>query len=147
MEWHAGILNPNEPMKKYLPSVFFAVSVMCLAWAMPAFVTGCSTNSQTTAYKAASATTVTVDAAMTAWGDYVAQYHPPVAQEQAVANAYAKYQAAAVLALDAYQALLSSTSTNAAAGVNNPTVLNANAAVASALADLVTVIQSFGAKL
>ncbi len=109
--------------------------------------TGCQTT-----YKAEKAADITVTAAMTAWGDYVAQFHPPVEQEQKVKAAFEKYQAAQILAVDATKAMFDLTATN---GISDPTatsvakakVSQASASAAGALADLVALIQSFGVKI
>lgn len=111
-----------------------------------AFSLGCK-SANTAAYKTTAAVHVTVDAAMSAWGDYVAKHQPPADEELAVKDAYQKYQAAA--------------SAVAAAGlaharvVNDPAqepgaLGNLKAAVAisgDALADLVALIHRFGVDL
>lgn len=112
---------------------------------------GCATS-----YKTEKAADITVSAAMTAWGNYVAQYHPPVSQELQVKAAFEKYQAAEILAVDATHSLFDLTSTNSAtAGSTNAVssataqakVTQAVAAEAQALADLIALIQGFGIKI
>ncbi len=109
-------------------------------------ITPACKNPQAVAYKAVGATAVTADQAMSAWGDYVAQFHPPASQEQAVERAYERYQAAMLEVTDAGQewALLSSTN---APALGPPDRLNqALAGSSQALSDLVNLVRAFGAK-
>jgi hypothetical protein len=118
---------------------------LLLALALPALMlTGCA-SAPTAAYKAESATAVTVETAMTAWGDYVAAHHPPASEELAVKAAFERYQAAELLAIDATASYVSLASTNASASGSGLSVASAGAA--QALSDLVSLLQSFGVKL
>ena len=109
---------------------------------------GCTSTPARIAYNTVSTPAVAVDAAMTAWGDYVAQYHPSAVAEMKVKAAFEKYQAAELLAIDAAQAyatLASSGSTNSLgaqlqAGLTSQTAANA-------LADLVNLLRNIGVKL
>ena len=60
---------------------------------VPLLICGCRSLEQT-AYVATGATVATVDAAMQAWGDYVAEGHATPEQEAAVKLAYERYQKA-----------------------------------------------------
>lgn len=119
------------------------ILVLCL---LPlAFVPACSTSEQTVAFKATSAGVVTIDTAMTAWHDYVtaqasAGTPVPVATRLQVKSAYEKYQAAAVLLIDAEAAIASTSSTNSPPG-------STTAAASQALADLITLLRNIGVKI
>jgi len=150
--------NPNSRMKiptqsqiKNQKSKILLPLCLCASVVLLAFSPGCATS-----YKTEKAADVTVSAAMTAWGNYVAQYHPPVAQELQVKAAFEKYQAAELLAVDATKSMFDLTATNAAtAGTTNATasavaqlkVTAATQAASQALADLIAVIQSFGVQI
>jgi hypothetical protein len=106
-------------------------------------LTGCQSTENAVARTSATAK-VTVDAAMHSWGDYVKQFHPPVAQEQQVKAAFLKYQQAQLALLDAVIAYKTA-DTNGISGAQ--LTLNASVAAASAaLADLTGLIASFGVK-
>lgn len=69
-------------------------------------IAGCA-SVETTSYKVIGVTTVSVDAAMNGWGDYVRAGKATFDNESAVRSAYGQYQAAmrtAQAALQAYQA-------------------------------------------
>ena len=100
------------------------------------FNTGCGTAPKRT-YQTVSTAVITVDAAMDAWGHYVSQFHPPLADEQKVKDAFDKYRVAAIVVVDAGKAY--------ASGSGSTKDLNAALAVAAAsLGDLVNLIQAFG---
>lgn len=69
-----------------------------------ALITGCATQSslQTKAGKFLTSTAVTVDAAMKGWATYVVLHNTPQEQQTGVRNAYATYQAAMMVATNAY---------------------------------------------
>jgi len=112
--------------------------------------TGCASANKV-AYKTTAATQVTVDAAMTGWGDYIKHQDAagtPVSMNQRaqVKAAYEKYQAAMGVVADA------GVSYNQAAGTTNligaQAILNTAVQMASAcLSDLVDLIRSFGVKI
>jgi hypothetical protein len=125
-------------------------ALLLLALALPcvAISIGCQMTPVRAVYTAETTTQVTVEAAMTAWGDYVAQYHPPLDQERAVKNAYDAYRVAMTAAIDAgevYAAAASTSGTNGA-GARVQAELSRQAA-ANRLADLVALLRKFGAKL
>lgn len=110
------------------------------------FTPGCSSTPARAAYNTVAIPAVTVDQAMTAWGDYVAQFHPSAAVESQVKDAYDRYQAAELLAIDAaqaYAAIASSTNSTGAAVAQQLTGQNA----ANALADLVNLLKQIGVKI
>ena len=107
---------------------------------------GCQSTSSRIAYTTVATPAITVQQAMIAWGDYVAQYHPSAATEAKVKAAYLKYQAAELVAIDAAQAYV------AVAGSTNstPAAITQAAtgqAAASALGDLINLLRQFGVKI
>jgi hypothetical protein len=97
---------------------------------------GCGTPQRTT-YNTESGIVLTVDSAMTAWGDYVAKNHPPVETELRVKAAYEKYQTCMAVAVDAARAW-------SALGTNAPALdPSFQSASADALADLLTLLRQF----
>jgi hypothetical protein len=101
------------------------------------------------AFKTASATHLTVDKVMAAWGAYVKQFHPPVKQEQAVLAAYLEYQSAMaeVTSLGAVWAQLASSGQTNAPPDLSQRLDQAKALSGQAFADLVGLVQSFGIKI
>ena len=130
--------NPRPPGGPGASVICWAL-IACLA--LPLTFTGCSTTATTAGYKTAAAASITIDAAMTAWGDYVAANHPPAAQEIQVKNLFEKYQAAELLAVDTVETL----STNNPAGLAGFQAATGQAG--QALTDLVNLLISFGVKL
>ena len=117
----------------YKPDILQVVLLL----ALPALLfTGCIT-----AFKAEKATDITVTAAMHAWNDYVAENHPPASQETAVRSAWEKYNAAQLTAISSTKLASHASPTNSLA--QNFAAMDEKAA-ADALADLLSVIQSFG---
>lgn len=110
---------------------------------------GCSTTPSTAAYRTSATAKVSVDSAMRSWGNYVAQFHPPVSQEAAVRDAFKKYQLAQAAILDAAINYRTAQETGDAEGQTTAqNALSASVATASgALDDLVALIQSFGVKI
>jgi hypothetical protein len=111
-----------------------------------ALLMGCQATPARMAYNTVAAPATTVDVAMTAWGDYVGHYHPPAATEAKVRDAFQKYQAAELLAIDAAQIYADQ------AGSTNSFSAQVQAALAGqgaqrALADLVNLLQSLGVKM
>ena len=98
------------------------------------------------AYKATGTVVVTVDTAMTVWGDYVHVQHPPVEQELQVKAAFQKYQAAALVAIDAATAY--SLATDSAGQADATLRLNAALAQsAQTLSELLELLRTFGVKI
>lgn len=112
-------------------------------------VTGCKSTPATNVYRATGTAKITVDAAMTAWGDYVEKFRPPLAEEAAVKAAFQKYQLAEEAILDAaieYETATANANAEQQSSALN--VLNATVAAASAaLGDLTSLITSFGVEL
>jgi hypothetical protein len=141
-------------MKRFFPlltlSVFLASAPLVYipaGIALAGLATGCKT-ANTAAYKATGAVVVTVDAAMSAWGDYVRTSHPPVAQEIAVKDAFEKYKAAALTVTSAGAAHAKVLATQGADPTSAASALNAAIAISSAaLGDLIALIQKFGVKI
>ena len=107
----------------------------------------CSSTPARVAYNTVNAPSVAVDQAMIAWGDYVKQFHPGVADELKVKAAFERYQKLALVALDAaqsYATLAGSGNTNSI-GLSMVAELASNQA-ATALTDLLALLQSFGIK-
>jgi hypothetical protein len=110
----------------------------------------CST-ANLVAYKTATTTQITVEAAMTVWGDYVKGQDAagtPVSMDKRdqVKSAYEKYQMCAVVVADAGAGYTQAQSSTNATGAQ--AVLNTAIAIAgTSLADLVNLIRSFGVKI
>jgi len=117
----------------------------CGLWTMDCgLITGCKSTPQQVAYQSAGTTIVTVDTAMTVWGDYVAAKHPGPAAEATVKAAYEKYQAAMVVLCDAGAAYAATGGTDATA-MNGLTQAAFNAT--TYLQDLEKLIATFGVNL
>lgn len=123
-------------MKKLLTSLMLAVALCGGLFTLP----GCQ-NAPNVAYKVTTGTYVTVDAAMTAWGDYVRIYKPSIAQEQQVASAYKAWQTASVAVVDTAKAAKAGDTTTQAK------VNAAVAASATALNGLIAVLAQYGINL
>lgn len=107
-----------------------------------ALMAGCSTTSvSTTAYKTEATTDAAVTSAMSAWGAYVAAYHPPVSEELQVESAFNKYQQAELAAIDVTAAFAAATATNSASSTTNETT--ALTAATQSLTDVLNLVQSF----
>ncbi len=137
-------------MKKIKNSTFLLLSVSALLLLSPLAFFACST-ANLAAYKASQTAQVTVETAMTAWGDWIKHQDSagtpvPMEQRAKVKGLYEKYQAAATVVADAgvgyTQAKGSTNETSAQA------VLNVAMSVASqCLADIVDAIRLFGVKV
>lgn len=108
-----------------------------------AILAGCIYGPKRVTYNALAGTEITVDTAMTAWGEYVKDFHPPVSQETQVADAYAKYQVAEEAAIDA--ARLSITLTDSTDAQAKLTAARQQAT--QALGELVSLLRQFGVKI
>lgn len=117
----------------------FLVLGLCGLLALP----GCTMSPQKTIYNSHVTVQATVERVMQGWGDYVAKYHPPVEQEQAVADALEQYKAAEIVAIDASRMAAAALS----AGTNAPAITAgvdaAQQAAQGRLTDLVSLIQQF----
>lgn len=122
--------------------------IVLLAAFLAVSLTGCNSTPQQVSYRTAGTTVVSVDHAMTAWGDYVAAKHPPADQEAKVKAAYERYQSAMASFAAAnvlYVSLAGSGSTNATGAK-----ISADAAqqqAATAFSDLLTLLGQFGITL
>ena len=138
LNWHKSPSSPNSSSSGGAASILLALALPVL------FLTGCGTTAQRAAYQSAGTAVVSVDKAMTVWGDYVAQYHPGTNAEAKVKAAFEKYQASAVVLADAGSIYAASGTTN------GPTAAVFTQAVSQSgqtLLDLENLITSFGAKL
>lgn len=136
------MLNPaiaNQGATK-IPILFLPI-IIGLALGL----TACkSSTPQQVTYQAAATTAVTVDAAMSEWGAYVAANQPGTNAEMIVASAYGQYQNSMAAVCDAGAIYSATSGTNAAA------VAALNEAIANSsqeLTDLENVISSFGVHL
>lgn len=139
-------------MKKLKFLLFAPLILGVFILGLAALNQGCSTPN-TTAYKAAATTQVTVDTAMHLWGAYVSAQKAagtpvPLATEQAVKDKLVLYQKAMAGVCDAGAAWSGATTTNATgitglAGAFDQAVLNAN----NTISDLTAFIASLGVKL
>lgn len=100
-------------------------------------VVGCAVNR--TAYRTAGIAHVTADAAMTAWGNYVKEFHPPAEAEQKVLEAFNRYKLAEL-------ALIDSAKPFGTAQYDKNAFQASVGAASAALANLVGIIQQFGVK-
>jgi hypothetical protein len=112
-------------------SVFVAIAI----------ATGCSTP-QKTAYESVSATVVVVEEAVKAYDVFAAAGKTTVAQNQQVAAAYAKYQAAMTVVIDAGAVYSATSATNAPAA--QLALTQAEADFTTEASDLENLIRSFG---
>jgi len=101
--------------------------------------TGCMSSPQRQTFNVESGAAISVDAAMSAWGDYVQQFHPPAFQELRVRALYEKDQSAALAVIDV-SALASNLNSVDAATQRQA----AEQEAAQCLADLVSAIRTFG---
>ena len=145
-----GSTPPIEPRKIFSALPFLSVLLLIglLGFGSVVGFTGCQSTPARIAYNTVSAPAITVNAAMTAWGDYVALWHPPVAQELQVKAGFEKYQAAELAAISAakvYADLAASGNTNSLSARVNTEIQSQTAS--QALADLVNLVRSFGVSL
>jgi len=130
-------------------STLLMVFFLSLATLVLMTLPGCASSPARIAYNVENSAQVTVSAAMGAWGDYVAQNHPPAAQEQKVKDAYEKYQATLTAVIDATTLAINLAAANG--GTNNPSAWGgvdiAQAQATAALTDLVTLVRTFGANI
>jgi hypothetical protein len=134
-----GLLHRNSATKVPPLAIWLLVLLPLLPMAA---LSGCSTAPANT-YKAVSASDVTLSAAMRAWGDYVAQNHPPASDEQIVKSAFEAYQQAELLALDA-AAVAANAPDDPQALSNSQGTWNA---ASLAFGDLVNILEKFGVKI
>lgn len=125
---------------KVFRNAVLTLALACGLLAAPITFTGC-TSTPTAAYRVTAATYTTVDAAMQAWGDYVAKFHPSVDQERQVAQAYKTWQTASVAVVDASKASVASDPST------KSRIEAAVAASAAALNGLITILGQFGINL
>jgi len=119
----------------------YLLAGLCASLALAALPTtqiGCS-SVERTAYQAVGATQVSVDVAMAVWNDYVKAGKASVTQEMQVKKAYEQYQLAAFIVIDTAKATNSKT--------NSAALNQVLASASTSLANLVTLIRSFGAKI
>lgn len=144
--WHGGGTPPaaNQPgIAPKAPLFAFALSLM-LPFAGIAFV-GCATSPQQVTYEAAGSTEVSVEVALAAYDQFAKAGKTSIAQNQAVAAAFAKYQAAFAVMCDAGAIYSATAATNvpAASAAFSIAISNAD----TELSDLENLIQSFGVTL
>jgi hypothetical protein len=138
-------VGANKPAPGQLGSG--AASLFLIA-GLAGLMIGCQATPARIAYTGVAGPAITVDTAMTAWGGYVAQFHPAPEVEQKVKAAFERYQAAELLAIDAaqmYAEMASSSATNSAGSRVRAELASQTAA--NALADLVGLLRNLGVKL
>jgi hypothetical protein len=143
-------LNPTQKMKRKLKvimqtrSLTVAALIGVAAIGLATISTGCATQqATTTAYKAEATTDAAVTTAMSAWGTYVAAYHPTASQELEVEKAFDAYQQAELAAIDATAAYANAAGSNSVAQAQNETTA-LNSATQS-LTDLLNLAAQFEA--
>ncbi len=121
--------------------LYFAAfaAVLALTAAPMLLLPGCG-SAPKVAFQTTSVGAITSESALTAWGHYVDQFHPPVSQEAQVKAAFDKYKAASLAVVDAGEALAKG------AGSQNSLDLAITAASAS-FGDLINLLQQFGVVL
>ncbi len=138
-------------MKKFLRTTQFATLVFFLYGAtLIGFVgcQGCKSPAQT-AYVVGQTSTITVEAAMGLWAEYVAQKHPGVAVEQKVKDAYNHYRDADIALLTAGKAMLAAqTAGDAAKQTAAQTAWHeAEAALTASATQVYSLLKELGVKL
>lgn len=121
---------------KYLALIGIAVLGLAMAFS------GCASQQvTTTAYKAEATTDAAVTTAMSAWGTYVATYHPPASEELQVQTAFNAYKQAELAAIDATAAYANAAGSNSVAqSQSETTALNA---ATQSLTDLLNLAAQF----
>jgi hypothetical protein len=140
VKWRAAKAAATSTSASVPVKILFLVAIAAGSFALA----GCGSTPQRVAYVAAGTTVVTVDAAMSEWGAYVAIKHPGTNQELAVKSAYEKYQASMAVVTDAGAAYA------ATGGTNSTATAALNQAIANSsqdLTDLETLITTFGVTL
>lgn len=119
-------------------TALFAIS-LCVGplLALSCAVSGCASQSRA-AYNTVAAPVLSAENVMSAWGDYVAKFHPGPVAERKVLNAYLKVKVAELAAIDL--AHVAASATNFAGALSD-------GGVGQALADLVALVQAYGVKL
>lgn len=120
-----------------MKKLIISLSLLCIV--------GCSTTPQQVAYQATATTSVTVEQALAAYDVFAKAGKTTITENQQVAAAYAKYQAAFAVACDAgaIYAATSTTNSTASTAAFEQAVLGAN----QTITDLETLIASFGVQL
>ena len=103
---------------------------------------GCASTPAGKAYQGEAATHATIDAAMTAWGDYVASRHPGTNQEATVKIAFQRCQAAELSLIDASALYAALKNQNA-----ETNLLTAATDVQNCISDLFQILDAFGVKV
>lgn len=110
--------------------------------AAPLAITGCASQQvTTTAYQTEATTDAAVTTAMSAWGAYVAAYHPSASEELQVQTAFNAYKQAELAAIDATAAYANAAGSNSVAQAQSETTA-LNAATQS-LTDLLNLAAEF----
>lgn len=121
-------------MKNIILAIFLSLGLVFTSG-----MSGCKTNPETVAYKASKGSSITVEAALASWNDYVGQGKATLDQERVVKRAFEKYQTAQLAVLDA--AIAYRTAKDAGATGTDTAQAKLNAAIAGASAALAGVIQ------
>jgi hypothetical protein len=124
-------------MKNIVIALLFSVSI--------AGFVGCKSTPQQIAYNTASGTSITVETALAAYDQFAKAGKTSVVQNQQVAAAYAKYQAAMALVCDAGAVYSATSETNAAPA--SAALQQATSNATQTITDLVNLIRSFGVNI
>lgn len=135
--------NPLNQMRKYLSYILLA-SIL----AFPAVVnTGCKSTPAKIAANVSDSSRITVEAALSAWNDYIPVGKPSLKDQQKVKDAYLVYKNAQLLVLDA-AIILKESETSGLSTTESQAALNRAIAQAStALADLVALLRTLNVPL
>lgn len=151
-QWHhsddppsTGAVSSATPSPTLRTASVLPLLALSLSLCLPVgcLVTGCGTTPAKVAYQSESGAQITISAAMTAWGDYVATHHPDADTELKVKQAYEAYQQAAVAAIDATSALSTLTDTNSIPDAQQRVTIAASQA-GVALTELTKLLISLG---
>lgn len=145
---HATPASSPSTMGSKSEAMKLMVVFMSLALAILTGAVGCATSPQAASYQAVGTATVTVEQALKAYDAWAKAGKTSIAQNQEVAAAYAKYQAAIAVVCDAGADYAATSVTNSAGLSGAQVALSAAEANATqSLTDLENLITSFGAKL
>lgn len=142
IEYVKSKIPGNDP-KPGTPPFATILLIAALSFGM----TGCQTSPAKTAANISDASKITVEAALSAWNDYIPVGKPSLKQQEHVREAWKKYKAAQLLIIDCAIIIQQSE----AAGLKDPKAqeaLNVSIAEAStALVDLIKLLRDFGVKI
>jgi hypothetical protein len=150
--WSAIWFGTNQPKSdngKIAIKVAGTVGLILLCFGLLTALTGCTATGPAAGYQTVSTSDSTAATALKAWGDYVKKNNPPIEQQQAVKDAFNKFQFSELVALDAVTVWISVAQQTNSPAADEAAIRAAQLAQAAnnAFADLLGLIQKFGVKL